>query len=120
MTVHAKTVAQPFANTRSTDSSANSTAQQAETGSGTLFMVDIDNTANSAATFIKMYDATSITVGTTVPDWIFKAPGGVRRVYTIPTGLAFSTGLGYAAVTQGGTAGTTSPTSAVVLKLAFD
>jgi len=36
------------------------------------------------------------------------------------TGLSFSTGLAYAAVTQGGTAGTTSPSSSVSLKLAFD
>lgn len=120
MTVHAKDVAEPFANTRSTDASVTSSVQQAETGSGTLFMVDVDNTNNSAKTYVKLWDQTSVAVGATVPDWIFMVPASVRRVFTIPSGLAFSTGLAYAAVTTGGTAGTTSPSSSVALKLAFD
>ena len=120
MTVFAKTVAQPFATTRSADTSATATAQLAETGSGTLFMVDIDNTNNSAKTYVKLYDATAPTVGTTNPDWIFMVPGSVRRTYAIPSGLAFSTGLSYAAVTTAGAPGTTSPTSSVAVRLCFD
>jgi hypothetical protein len=120
MTVIAKTTPSPYATNQASDTSVNSSVQQAKTGSGTLFMVEIDNTANSAVTYVKVYDNTTVTVGTTVPDWIFYAPASVKRTYSVPTGLAFSTGLAYAAVTQGGTAGTTSPSSAVLLKLVFD
>ncbi len=120
MTVFAKTVAEPFASTRSADTSATATSQLAETGAGTLFLIDIDNTNNSTKTYVKMYDATAPTIGTTNPDWIFMAPASVRRVYSIPGGLAFSTGLSYAAVTTAGSPGTTSPTSSVAVRLSFD
>lgn len=119
MTIHSKTVAQPFTTSRSSDTSVTNSAQQAKSGAGTLVLVDIDNTNNGAITYVKMWDATSITVGTTSPDWIFMVPPSIRRVFSIPKGLTFGTGLGYAAVTTGGTAGTTNPSSAVALRLAF-
>lgn len=99
------------------DTDADNTGQANTTGStGTLHVVDVDNTANGAASYVKFYDATSVTVGTTVPDLVLKVPASVRRQFVMPGGIAFATGFSHACVTAGGTAGTTSPGSAVVLR----
>jgi hypothetical protein len=119
MTISAKTVAEPFATTRSTDASATNAAQLVIAGTVKIQVVDVDNTANSAKTYLKVYDAATagaVTVGTTVPAHIFMVPPGVRRAYTIPEGLLHSAGIVYAALTAGGTAGTTSPTNPVPVR----
>jgi hypothetical protein len=85
-------------------------------GACTLYMVDVDNSANAAVSYLKLYDSASPTVGTTAPDMIFKVPASVRRVFAIPDGVAF-TNLSFACVTTAGTAGTTNPTSNVTVKL---
>lgn len=87
-------------------------------GAATLYGLDIDNSANAAASYVKVYNATTATVGTTDPDLIIMVPASVRRSITIPAGLKLATGLSFAAVTAGGTAGTTAPTSNVVMNLA--
>ena len=93
---------------------ANNTANANFTGStGTLFMIQIDNTANSAASFVKLVDATSATVGTTAPDIVIKVPASQQRSVLFPKGIAFSSGFTLFCTTAGGTAGTTSPSSAV-------
>src|SRR3990167_3473614 len=97
------------------DADVNATGENDMTGtSGILYMVDIDNTANGAASYIKLYDALSPTIGTTAPDWIFKVAASVRRVLAITEGFAF-TNLSMAGLTAGGTAGTTGPTSDVAV-----
>lgn len=84
---------------------------------GSIYVVDVDNTANAAASFVKIYDAASPTVGTTAPDWVFKVPASVRRIFACTDGVAFATALSIACVTTGGTAGTTGPTSAVTVRI---
>lgn len=99
------------------DADADGTAENDMTGtSGVLYMVDIDNSANGSASYLKLYDAAAPTVGTTAPDWIFKVAASVRRVLAITEGFAF-TNLSMACVTAGGTAGTTNPTSNVLVRL---
>mgnify|MGYP001589379178 CR=1 FL=1 len=99
------------------DSDADGTSEADMTGtSGVLYVVDIDNTANAAASYVKLYDAAAPTIGTTAPDWIFKVAASVRRVLAITEGFAF-TNLSMACVTAGGTAGTTNPTSNVAVRL---
>ena len=92
-----------------------STADNNITGAATtLYAVSVDNTANPAQTvYLKLYDAASPTVGTTVPAFIFMIPGGYSRI-RFSKGMAFATALSWACVTAPGTAGTTSPTAAVV------
>lgn len=88
--------------------------------SGTLHVLYVDNTANGAASFAKLYDSSgAVTVGTTVPDWVVKVPAGVIVPVALIGGLAFANGLQVATVTVGGTTGTTSPTSAVVVRIAY-
>lgn len=84
-------------------------------GAATLYAVVVDNSANAAITYVKLYNVASPTVGTTVPDVILQVPVSVSRTYFFKQGLVFSTALSFAAVTAGGTAGTTGPTSAVIV-----
>jgi len=101
------------------ESAASGTANNdVRAGASTLYQVDVDNTANGAATFVKFYDSASPTVGTTAPDYIFKVPASTRKVFTLDlSGVAFATGISFCAVTAGGTAGTSSPSSACVVRL---
>jgi|GEM_PF-4918732 len=91
--------------------------------SGKIFKVEIDNTANTAAVFVKLWDTTgSVTVGGTHadddPDFSFKCPASALRVYSCPSGAAFAVGAKAACVTDGGgTAGTTSPTNDVIYRI---
>ena len=87
-------------------------------GATTVYQVDVDNTANSAATFIKMADAASITVGTTSPEYILKVPASVRKVFTFDlAGVLFATGLSFYGVTTAALAGNTSPASACIVRV---
>lgn len=88
-------------------------------GATTIFQVDIDNTANGAPTFVKVYDSASPTVGTTAPDYIFKVPAGVRRVFTLGLEGVALTNCSIAAVTAGGTAGTSNPASSCIVRALF-
>jgi len=101
------------------DADSNATSEDnVRNGATTVYMVDVDNTANSATTFVKLYDATGPTVGTTAPDFILKVKASVRRVFVLdPLGADFTTGLSFASTTAGGTAGTTGPTSDVIVKI---
>lgn len=97
---------------------ANSTSNNNVTGAaGSIFQIDLDNSANADnPAYLKIYDNASPTVGTTPPDLIFKAPVNTRLNMCVPDGIAFND-LSFAVVTTGGTAGTTDPTSAVVVKM---
>lgn len=86
-------------------------------GAGSIFQIDVDNEANADnPAYLKIYDDAAPTVGTTPPDHIFMVPVNQRRNMVIPDGIDFAN-LSFACVTSGGTAGTTSPTSSVTVKL---
>lgn len=87
-------------------------------GATTVYQVDVDNSANAAASYTKLYNSASPTIGTTAPDFVLMTPASVRRVHTLGLeGVAFGTGLSFATVTAGGTAGTTNPTSNVLVRI---
>lgn len=98
---------------RSTD--IGGTKEAVKASSGAIYAIIVDNSANAAASYLKLWDAASgdVTVGTTAPDWVFKIPASVKRTIPIPEGLAFGTALTAACVTTAGTAGTTNPSSDV-------
>lgn len=118
MTVSVSTQVSPVGTKLIKDTDAGATASTDVTGtSGSIFMIDVDNTANVAdAAYLKIYDAASPTVGTTVPDFVLKVPANQRRAMVAPDGLDFSA-LSYAVVTAGGTSGTTAPSSTVTLSM---
>jgi hypothetical protein len=100
------------------DTSVNSTAQNNVTGAAAVFFgVFIDNTANSAASYVKIYNHAGPTVGTTDPDFVFICPASSTRQYTMAGGVALGTALSYACTTSGGTAGTASPSNAVLVRI---
>jgi len=110
------------------DKTANATAQNNVTGAAaTLFGAYIDNTLNSTAVYLKIWNHASPTVGTTAPDFSFVCPAGKAVQYTWMGGVAMSTAISYACVaettaadlapTNGGTAGTTSPDKDVIVRI---
>lgn len=100
------------------DNDVDENAQTNTTGSaGTLHMLSIDNTGNAAVMYVKFWDsAVTVTVGTTVPDYVFRADASSRHTLVFPEGLTFANGFTHACVTTGGTAGNTGPGSAVTIR----
>lgn len=81
--------------------------------SPTLRALEIDNTQNSAKSYVKLYNA-SPTVGTTDPEMIVVVKAQSKRYFLVgPAGRVFATSLYAACLTTGGKAGTTSPTNPV-------
>lgn len=100
------------------DTTADNTAEQnVSDGPGSVYAVAIDNNLNAALTYVKFWDNAAPTVGTTAPDMILPADLSDRVVYVFRLGIPFATAISFAALTAGGTAGTTSPVSAVKVTL---
>jgi len=104
---------------KNTDS--NETKSGVKASSGTIYSIIIDNTANAAVSYLKLYDAASgsVTVGTTAPDWIFKVAASTKVTILFPEGIAFGTALTEASLTAGGTAGSTGPTSDMAVTILY-
>ena len=93
------------------------------TGSGTIYLIEIDNEANSVPVYLKIVDGTNATPSTSTangagtPDYSFKAPAFDKMCFSFPAGVALSTGLTYW-VTTGPNVGTdTNATSNVIVKI---
>lgn len=84
-----------------------------------LYAVEVDNRNNAAAVYTKLYDASDPTVGTTVPNAVFKTPAGERVLHVLngSSGWDPATNTTVATVTTGGTGGTTGPTNPVAVRL---
>lgn len=96
-----------------TQSTASATPDVLDPNSGTLYKIEIDNTAGTSPVYVKGYDLAvggTLNVGSTDPQWIFKCPKGVKRVYSSAEGSAYANGLKVACVISPGTAGAVSPT----------
>lgn len=101
------------------DTAAVGTAVVAKATSAVLYSLELDNTLNAAASYFKLYNTGSVTVGTTVPDMVIMVPASSSRTLQIPSGIAFSTALSYCGTTAGGTAGSTAPTSNFPIKMVY-
>ena len=79
------------------DTGATKNAVDNTTGTnGTLYMVEIDNTASGAGiVYFKMADAASCTPGTTAATMVFFCPAAAKRSYVFPEGIAFGTGFSH-------------------------
>jgi hypothetical protein len=80
-------------------------------GSSTVYVhqVFINNSLNTAASYLKLYDASSPTVGTTAPDFIFPVAGSSVAEFSIHPGGKFTNGIKAAVLTDAGTGGTSAP-----------
>jgi hypothetical protein len=108
-------LAGPASGAREIVATPNATADNAVVSTACkIVSLVIDNSANSAASYVKLYDNAAPTVGTTVPDEvIYVRAGRVRRINYSTDKLEFNTALSWACVTTGGTSGVTAPTSSV-------
>ena len=52
-------------------------------GSGTVYLIKVDNTGNGSAVYTKIYDAAAPTIGTTAPDFILKTPASVTPNFSL-------------------------------------
>lgn len=88
---------------------------------GNLYFIKIDNTANTSAVHLKLYDAAvgDVTVGTTDPYLVWMCPASTELIAPIAPGVAFATALTGACVAEGGTGGTTAPTQDVNVTLYY-
>lgn len=99
---------------------SNATPSEVKTSSIVIYQVDVDNSAGSIDVYTKLYNVSSApTVGTTAPHAIIKTLAGERETQTFGDGEGetWATGLFEATVTQGGTGGTTAPTTAVIVRI---
>ena len=95
----------------------NTMLQDVGNGSITIYSMHLNNAANSGSLYVKCYNNTSATLGTDNPELIFRLFGTQVLDVVFPGGLTMSTGLCLACVDSVGTAGTTSPGSAVKVRL---
>ena len=109
-----------------TDTAMGNSADGVKSSSALLLFVTIDNTANAgAASYVKLYNLASgsVTVGTTAPDEVIYVPANVivtREFFSgASAGVTFGIGLSAACLTTGGTAGSTSPSSSVIVSIAY-
>lgn len=109
-----------------TDSAMGNTVDAVKASSATVYSLLIDNTLNGgAASYVKLFNLASgsVVVGTTAPDEVIFVPGGAKITHLLFTGAVpgkvFGTALSAFCVTTGGTAGATSPVSAVPVTINY-
>ena len=92
------------------DTEATNSAVDDTTGnSGTLYMVEVDNSSYGTIVYFKLANATSATVGTTAAAMVFLCPASVKRSYVFPEGIAFSAGFSHWCVTESAQSDKTAP-----------
>jgi hypothetical protein len=109
-----------------TDTAMGNSVDGIKASSAKLYSVTVDNSANGgAACYVKLFNVASgsVVLGTTAPDEIVFVPAGAVVTRTFFTGAAagvtFAAALSAACVTTGGTAGTTSPSSSVIVTVDY-
>lgn len=118
MTLSVSTQVNPIATRLVEQTAASASANTNVVGAPcVVYTVDVDNAANVAAAYVKLYDSAAPTVGTTNPDVVVYVPAGLRRQYVVPEGVAFASALSFACVTAGGTPGTASPANPVIVRI---
>ncbi len=119
MAVSIVTHGTPASNRTVINTDCDETEDEVYTGASVIRSVEINNTANSAATYVKLHttDTSNTTPGTTVPDMVLMAPASSSITYAFPQGVSFADRITLWAVTLPGTAGNTGPTSAVTTRI---
>jgi hypothetical protein len=60
------------------------------TTSGTLMSVYVDNASGTAVCYLKVFDGTDATPGTSIPQFVFRIPQADAQRYEIPEGISFT------------------------------
>lgn len=85
-----------------------------------LDQVTIDNTLNTSAVYLKLYNSdagSASTVGTTNPMWVFPCAASSTADFTLDPGFKFLAGIQATCLTDKGTAGTTVASNDVTIVL---
>ena len=111
-----------FAGSEAVETDLQAADQTVRNGATFLFQVKIDNTANSAKSYVKLYDTVtgSVTVGSTEPEFILPCAASSTAEYSFFPGVVFGTELCAACVTTAGTSGNTNPSNSVIVRFLFD
>ena len=125
MAISTVNVSSPAAELIFQDTAMGAVVDGIKSSSALVYSVTIDNTANSSASYVKLYNLASgsVVVGTTVPDEVFLAPANVLVTALFKTaaagGKTFGTALSAACLTTGGTAGVTAPTNPTIVSVNY-
>jgi len=107
------------------DTQMGNTPGGVKASSALVYSVIADNSANSVASYVKLYNQASgsVIVGSSDPDDIILVPANQIVTVSFKTGAlagkSFGTALTVAAVTTGGTSGAVAPTNPVVVSVNF-
>ena len=71
-------------------------------GTGSVYFIEVGNGISASSISFKLYDSTTVTLGTTEPIFIMKVAASATEAVVIPDGMAFPTGLSYCATDQNG------------------
>jgi len=99
--------------------SVGSTAIAISAASTVIYALELDNTANAAATYLRIYNNSSPTVGTTTADWMQLVPASTKITIVLPSGVTFGTAVSVSAGTSNTLATTTAPSSAFAMKMVY-
>lgn len=121
MALSTQIITLPAGYAQAQDVALGTTVDQIKSTGANIFDVVIDNTANGAITYVKLFFALAVNVvlGTTAPDWVIPVPANKKITVALPDGPAYPTALSMAAVTTGGTSGTTAPTSSTIVTVLY-
>tara|TARA_Y100000114_G_scaffold131389_1_gene129571 strand:+ start:706 stop:1086 length:381 start_codon:yes stop_codon:yes gene_type:complete len=122
MAVNTTSIAARLAETLIADVDADASNGEENVFSGTtladkIYQVQLDNTRNGAAAYLKIQFATSFNANN-APNLQFYVPAGGNVYYTFPEGLPFTTGISFVgSVTQAATGAQTDPTKDLKIKI---
>lgn len=86
------------------------------TGARRAYGVVIDNSLNTAASYLKLWNQTGApTIGSDAPHVILKADAATKVQYNFDIGVHFGSGIRAAVVTTAGTAGVTAPSGTMTI-----
>lgn len=92
---------------------ANATYSVVKAASTQVFAVYVDNTSNTHATYLKLYNHATPTVGSTIPAILLKVQASSKFTLFWPVAPTLSNACTFVCVAEPGTAGTTSPVNNV-------
>ena len=107
------------------DTAMGATVDSVKATSAQVYSISVNNLLNASPVYVKLYNLASgsVTVGTTAPDEVIYVPAGLIIPVFYFTGAApgkvFASALSAFAVTTGGTAGSTSPSSATIVTINY-
>jgi len=102
------------------DTNAGGTIDGIKNNTSRIYWISLDNTGNSGAVYVQLFNNASgnITVGTSPADFVMYVGGSSQETYNFPIPLAFPAGLSAAVTTTSG--GSSSPSSPVILTIAYN